>query len=175
MFAEDFDHPGPTWIKMEEGWYINLADPDPAHITVRHIARALAKVNRFAGHTPRPYSVLEHSLTVARMAWRLTGDRRLTASALYHDATEAYYGDVTGPLKGLLPEYRILETAMAATIGAKWDLSLGDPRVKGLDQELLGWEMAFVRDCPSRPAADIEEVIADFIAYSAWLGIEDPA
>lgn len=64
--------------------------------TIQDIARALTFLNRFNGHTSRPYSVAEHSLWVARLV-----PEQDKLAALLHDATEAFIGDMVKPLKSL--------------------------------------------------------------------------
>lgn len=70
---------------------------------IDHIANRLAHINRFNGDVGQ-YSVAQHSVLVSLM---LPPDLQL--SGLLHDATEAYIGDVTKPLKAHLPEYAKLE------------------------------------------------------------------
>lgn len=66
------------------------------------IAHALAQINRFNGHTTRPYSVAEHSLLVADVAaWR-GASAVVELAALLHDAHEAYVGDMPSPTKWLM-------------------------------------------------------------------------
>lgn len=71
---------------------------------IESIANALSHINRFNGHVGQ-YSVAQHCVLVAM---QLPVDRRL--SGLLHDAPEAYIGDVTSPLKSLLPEYKKIES-----------------------------------------------------------------
>lgn len=71
---------------------LNIADP-------ADIAHALALINRFTGHTSRPYSVAEHSLLVAGFAEAAGATPVVQLAALMHDAHEAYTGDVSSPVK----------------------------------------------------------------------------
>ena len=68
------------------------------------IASALAKINRFNGHTRRPYSVAEHSLHVVTIMERDFGVEAPLPllCGLLHDAHEAYIGDLTTPTQHLL-------------------------------------------------------------------------
>jgi hypothetical protein len=89
-----------TWIETFSGKRFDLVDPDPDQVDLRDVAYALARINRFTGHTSEPYSVGEHSLHVLRLVERAhPGDPRLLAHALLHDAAEAYVGDVSAPMK----------------------------------------------------------------------------
>lgn len=53
---------------------------------------------------------------------------------LIHDADEFAYGDVSSPLKSLIPEYRELEALAQLAIEKKFDcLFIDDPLVKEVD------------------------------------------
>lgn len=72
-------------------------------------------------------SVAQHSVIVARYV----EDRQPTSAlrALLHDATEAYIGDVSRPLKQLLPEYQAIEARVAAVIDAKFGFDGPEPPI----------------------------------------------
>lgn len=71
---------------------------------------ALSRINRFAGWTSRPYSVLEHSVIGAQLLAETGGVSRPTVRAfMLHDLHEtAFGGDITTPIKRkyLGEEYR---------------------------------------------------------------------
>jgi hypothetical protein len=72
---------------------------DPMNLTVedidvRDIAHHLSQANRYMGACDRPYSVAQHSVLCARIVWR---DQK--RAALFHDASEAYYGDLSRVIK----------------------------------------------------------------------------
>ncbi len=123
-------------ILTVSGLYINLLDPTENVIRVEDIAHALAHVCRFAGHTSEFYSVAQHSV----LASRLVAPENALA-ALFHDAAEAYIGDVTRPLKALLPDYRAIEARLQADIFRKLGLPAEIPaEVKVADVILLATE-----------------------------------
>lgn len=168
--ADDHDHPrGPT-IRTVSGRYIDLTNPDPHTIDIGDIGHALAHINRFTGHTCRPYSVAEHSLHVSAMLWRQHGRAALALLGLVHDASEAYLGDVSGPLKRTadMSPYRELEQLMQATIITR-ALHL-QPTVEHLelveacDKQILAWEMAMFRDCTWRTPTPPDVVAKAFVA-----------
>ena len=101
------------------GRRVCFADPfgassgmSPARI-VREVATGLSREQRFSGSLRKPYSVLQHSLAVAKTVQHDGKNTRDLArrglAALMHDASEAYLRDIPKPLKALLSEYRRLE------------------------------------------------------------------
>jgi 5'-deoxynucleotidase YfbR-like HD superfamily hydrolase len=84
------------WILTISGQEFDLAAPRPRSITLPDIAHSLSLINRFTGHTCRPYSVAEHSLLVCEIAEReMRLDVHGRLYALMHDAHEAYVGDAS--------------------------------------------------------------------------------
>jgi len=74
------------------GQFWEITVPDPQFFRRCNLPRVLSQINRWSGHTNRPYSVAEHSLFVAAL---LPAD--LVAAALLHDAGEAITGDIARP------------------------------------------------------------------------------
>jgi 5'-deoxynucleotidase YfbR-like HD superfamily hydrolase len=110
------------------GRMVDLTEPKYEDIDIVDIAHALGNLNRFTGHTRRPYSVAEHCCMVSNFA---SPEHKL--EALMHDASEAYLGDVSSPLKSLLPEYKRLEEKWTSVIAARFSLKAEPPKVKILD------------------------------------------
>ena len=80
------------------GMELNFLDTSVESITLSDIAEGLSKCARYAGQTPgKFYSVAEHSVLVSRLV-----PRDLKRAALLHDASEAFTGDVSSPLKSLI-------------------------------------------------------------------------
>lgn len=132
-------HPaGPTTIDTYSGRRIDLAHPTPAAICVQDIAHALSNACRFIGHPTVFYSVAEHSCLVHDLVLAAGHGARWAAAALYHDAHEAYLGDVATPLKPLIgPAYAALAAkmdrdAVAPALGLD-PREFTDPIVKGAD------------------------------------------
>jgi len=108
-----------AWIQVYSGKRYYLLDPKIEDIEIKDIAHALSNICRFSGHTKTFYSVAQHSVIV--------GDLMVINNPLYgllHDASEAYLGDITRPLKSLLPDYRLLEEITRNNIYKRFNLKL---------------------------------------------------
>lgn len=90
-----------TWMITITGREHHLRGSSAQHSLpeINEIAHALSMINRFTGHTTRPYSVAEHSLLVAQMASEEGASPITQLAALLHDAHEAFTGDVSSPAK----------------------------------------------------------------------------
>jgi 5'-deoxynucleotidase YfbR-like HD superfamily hydrolase len=91
---------GKTSICTFSGIQFHPLDPEPHLVNPNDIAHSLAYQCRYAGHSKFFYSIAEHSVLVADYVnRRWPGHRDLVASALLHDASEAYLTDLGGPIK----------------------------------------------------------------------------
>ncbi|QDH36115.1 hypothetical protein E2E27_07430 [Porphyrobacter sp. YT40] len=108
-------HKGPT-IMLASGKRFDLLDPASSEFDIEDIAHGLAHVCRYAGQCRRFYSVAEHSLLVSDTV------EEFALEALMHDAAEAFIGDITRPLKQLLPDYKAIELAIEQTINERFGL-----------------------------------------------------
>lgn len=106
------------------GLMLDLSNPRPEDICLEDIAHHLARVCRFGGSVHEYYSVASHSVMVANIVSAGSGTTaRRNRSALLHDATEAYLGDMVSGLKRLNPDYRILEDLWAIAVEQRFDVS----------------------------------------------------
>ncbi|UGO46247.1 hypothetical protein PQE74_gp164 [Bacillus phage vB_BanS_Chewbecca] len=114
-------------------------------ICVDDIAHSLSHINRFVGHSSRPYSVGEHVLRCQHMAKELGYSARLQLLTLIHDFEEAYTGDCPTPLKVLLPEFSVIakkvETAIYEHIGIMPPTAHEKYLIKRIDLTMLAIEM----------------------------------
>ncbi len=158
------------FIRMFSGRVIYLRDPAlNAEIHLEDIAYGLARIARYTGQTRHRYSVASHSLMVADLV-----PSRLHASGLMHDAIEAILGDVSSPLKALLPDYLEIEARWEAAMADRWGLALGGPEVHAAD--VLAYEIE-CRDLTTRMVSehDLSPALPRCTAYagsperiSAW-------
>lgn len=158
-----------TWILTQSGQQFDLLRPAASMIKPVDIAHALSRLCRFNGHTQAHYSVAQHSLIVASL---VPTEHQL--AALLHDATEAYIGDMTRPLKAVLPEYQSVEQKIWLAVCDRFDIQPDLPVcVKHADMVALATER---RDLmPEHPGSwdclhgvqPMKETIVPFSADSA--------
>jgi hypothetical protein len=84
---------------------VNVFSPDQfkaCEVRMSDILDGISKICRYNGQVSEFYSVAEHSVLVSRIA-ELLGDEEAIIPALFHDAHEAYSGDIPTPHKRMLP------------------------------------------------------------------------
>lgn len=134
--------PQGPWIETRGGLQFHLADPRPESVKVGDIAWSLSLQCRYTGHTKAHYSVAQHSILASLMV-----PEQFALDALLHDAAEAYIGDVSSPLKSLLPEYKAIEFRIEQVIRRRFGLCNPlPPEVKHADLVLLATERRDVLD-----------------------------
>src|SRR5438132_13165538 len=105
-------------IMLQSGCLFDLANPEASEINVEDIAHGLAHTCRYAGQCDGFYSVAEHSVLVSQIV------QHAKLAALFHDAAEAFIGDMSRPLKQLLPNYieieKKIEHAIFQRLGIEW-------------------------------------------------------
>jgi uncharacterized protein len=164
------NHRGP-WMQTWLGGRFHFADPSSIEIDHRDIAHALARLSRFTGHTTVPYSVAQHCVLTATMALQETGNRQLAKMMLMHDAAEAYLGDISRPLKSLLPDYQAIETHVWEVIAKRFSLPADMPKaVAEYDNKALAIEKkALLPHSGPWPGLDEVELACEFPVYTFFI------
>ena len=118
MEVQDTLYNGNT-IRTYTGQYVDVFNPDPNTFHLVDIAVGLAYENRWNNQNKFHYSVAQHSLLVADLV-----PDELQLHALFHDASDAYIGDLSRPIKKLCPEFQTIESTLmvnlASTFGFTW-------------------------------------------------------
>lgn len=151
-------------IVAHSGAVVRLENPSPNTLHLQDIAFALAHLNRYTGHVGG-YSVAEHSLHVAAL---VAPEYRL--EALLHDASEAYLGDMSSPLKLLCPDYRKVEDRFDAVLAHRFRLNQSSQcleSVKRADLLMLRAEATFFRMIDHPIFAWVKQVDPE-VSVSGW-------
>lgn len=114
-------------IQLSSGEYWNISQPSLSepYIDIEVIAHSLSHICRFTGHTKKFYSVAQHAYLCSTV-----NPNEHAFAKLLHDISEATLGDVSTPLKRLLPEYKRIEVANEAVLFRHFGLPAvkeGDP------------------------------------------------
>src|ERR1700712_5453034 len=127
---------GPS-IMLHSGAWFDFAAPQSSNFTAEDVAHGLAHICRYAGQCRRFYSVAEHSLLVSDVA---TG---FEYEALLHDAAEAFIGDITRPLKQMLPDFKRIEAAVQDAVLKRFGIAYPlPPQIKEADLRVLAAEQS---------------------------------
>lgn len=162
------DHPHVTtgrggWINTYTGRKVYPLDLRVEDIDVRDIAHALALECRYANHTGVHYSVAQHSVQLSYWV-----PSEFALDALFHDAEEAYLGDVPRPLK-VLPQFafwRECGRRAAGVIQKRFGLGPEPEIVKNLDHAMCGVEAP--RFMNTHPDWVFQEAPTNWYIANAW-------
>lgn len=124
-----------AWIRTFSGGRFYVLEPRAEDVRIEDIAHALSMQCRFTGHSNRFYSVAEHSVWVSRRC-----DPADALWGLLHDASEAYIGDMSAPLKHQpeMSRFRTTEKRIMAAVAEKFGLAAKEPdSVRTADRRML--------------------------------------
>jgi hypothetical protein len=155
-------------IRTSSGRLFWPLDAREEEIQLEDIAHALSQLCRFVGHTRMFYSVAQHSVLVSRLC--------PPADALHgllHDASEAYLGDVSRPIKHqpIFAAYREAETRLQGLVYLRFGLTPVEPKtVKAADEKALHAELRdFIKDSDPKHielAAGIPGIVAQRASFA---------
>lgn len=166
-------------IRTIAGRSFNLLQPHATPFGIEEIAHALSHLCRFTGHTRELYTVAQHSVLVSYVV-----PDEFAMHGLMHDASEAFMGDVSSPLKAQLRSYKDIERTVEHAIAARFGLpvlrwsSEANAAVKHADRVLLVTEQRDLmppgdgteRDWPDvAPLPWVIEPLQPFVAKALFL------
>ena len=127
----------PNAILIHSGILFDVFNPKMEDIKVIDIAHALSNLCRYGGHTPKFYSVGQHSVLCSLQP----GTPQEQMEFLMHDASEAYLIDLPKPIKRNMPDYVSIEENLLKLICEHYKLTYPlSERVHKIDVELLHFE-----------------------------------
>lgn len=109
----------PNAILVHSGVLFDVFNPKQEDILIEDIAHALSNLCRYGGHSPKFYSVAQHSVYCSLEA----GTLQEQFDALMHDATEAYLIDLPRPIKRNIPRYMEIENVLQEKICERYELT----------------------------------------------------
>jgi len=150
----------PLVMATYSGALVEPFDIAVEQILTHDVAHHLALLNRYCGATRVPYNVAEHSVKMSYLAQQRAdgitvadGPTTCARWALFHDATEAYLGDVHRSVKRR-PEmawYRYEEELLRLKIAERFGLPEKMPDlVDKLDRDICGTEMTLLCRTPAQ-------------------------
>lgn len=111
----------------------------PEDICLEDISHHLSKICRFGGSLPLDvhYSVAQHSILLAKYCLHF-GAIAAAKYYLFHDAAEAYIGDMVSGLKSDMFQYQGLDAEVSFVIWSKYNINKHLNDVAGpLDKRIL--------------------------------------
>jgi 5'-deoxynucleotidase YfbR-like HD superfamily hydrolase len=126
-----------SWMQTYTGINFYPTKPKIEDIKIIDIAHSLSLICRFNGHCLYFYSVAEHSVRASYIPKKTN----LQLTALLHDASEAYVGDLIRPIKEFTHEFKKIENNIQKIISKKFNLPYPFPKeIKEADNIMLATE-----------------------------------
>lgn len=91
-------------IRVFDGTRVNPFDLKPSDMKPMVMIHLISTQNRFTGHAAYPYSIGQHSRNLAMLV-----PAHLKRAALIRDFSEAFFNDLTAPVKRVSPAYKEAE------------------------------------------------------------------
>lgn len=162
----------PHCITLSDESLLDLRNPSVDSIRIQDIASSLSNVCRFNGHIEKFYSVAEHSVCVAHDALHRGCSIPECLAALMHDATEAYIGDMSRPLKDILgSQIDVIERGIEKAIGEAFEIDFEATResVDVSDNAITLKEFQLFRpDCADLLTPSFDQVLKGY--RTQWPG-----
>lgn len=132
-----------VWTPEGGDVFFDLLSPEGFDFRIETVAHALSHLCRYTGHVNRFYSVAEHSVMVSLLV-----PHHLALEGLLHDASEAFLGDVSSPLKALLPDYKAIEYRVEQALATHFGLEFPYPQqIKDADKRAYLQERQEIAPC----------------------------
>ena len=171
-----------AWMEIVDGRQFSPFD-EPENLVYsidpRWIAVALSRACRYAGHTKRFYTVLEHTLIMAKYVEDIGGSSLDVRMALHHDDSEAIMGDLPRPIKVHMPEFKALEKRLDSAFALRFDLYHEFPDwLKEFDTRILVDERRTVMN-PSMNVWDTDNLnplgvrFRPALSWFPWYGVRE--
>lgn len=152
MKLQDAAKINPNAMLVHSGILFDVFNPNSDDIKINDIAHALSNICRYGGHSPKFYSVGQHSVLCSLVP----GTYQEQMEALMHDSSEAYLADMPRPIKRNLSEYIRVENNLLEIIFKKFGLTFPlTERVHKIDNDILEFEyISFFDDTDNNPNFD---------------------
>lgn len=156
------------------GIMFDILEPNIKDVRLEDIGRGLANQARFNGQSRKPISIAQHSIGVLERAINGTmlnedDDKYMCrVQALFHDAAEAYIGDMVSPIKKHTKindvNFKEIEEEILSVIFDKYGIEWPMRSIIDIcDEEQTQHEMDFCR-------SNIDEVWGSSEAFERWIG-----
>lgn len=127
---------GDSYIRTFLGRRFDFDNHRHYNLNIEEIAHSLSQQCRWTGHTKKFYSVAQHCVLCAQNV-----SKEFEFEALMHDASEAFIGDVSSPLKKKLPDYKKISEPIERFICDYYLLPFPhSPEIKVIDNILMETE-----------------------------------